>query len=249
MMFNYPREDGEEENKMDTDDDGIEIDSLADAMFLTSSRHNTSATNIPQQQKRDENENENENDDDERKRIEQEKFAWALEASHGLSAAANASNAAAAASKYMNGNKKTSSSLSLKSSHQHQRVQPGVSKHVHSSSQLHHHHHHHHHHHTTVETTAGTSKVDQVIKSILKTSRNDDENNKPPPPSTPSINVQEQAARTLRDRRGALRVVEMFMSLEKFDSENQLAASTASVLTQSEYKDACEERSLIGKCG
>ena len=88
-----------------------------------------------------------------------------------------------------------------------------------------------------------------MIKSILKTSSNDDENNKPPPPSTPSINVQEQAARTLRDRRGALRVVEMFMSLEKFDSENQLAASTASVLTQSEYKDACEERSLIGKCG
>ena len=26
MMFNYPREDGEEEIKMDTDDGGIEID-------------------------------------------------------------------------------------------------------------------------------------------------------------------------------------------------------------------------------
>ena len=75
-----------------------------------------------------------------------------------------------------------------------------------------------------------------MIKSILKNEPNDDENNKPPPPSTPSINVQEQAARTLRDRRGALRVVEMFMSLEKFDSENQLAASTASVLTQRNTK-------------
>ena len=59
MMFNYPREDGEEEIKMDTDDDGIEIDSLADAMFLTSSRHNTSATNIRQQHQRDDNENQN----------------------------------------------------------------------------------------------------------------------------------------------------------------------------------------------
>ena len=39
------------------------------------------------------------------------------------------------------------------------------------------------------------------------------------------------------------------MTLDKFDSESHLAASTASVLTQSEFKDACEERSLIGKCG
>jgi len=167
--------------------------------------------------------------------MEEEKFAWALETSQGLSVGASVSNETkrkAATSSI--------SSLSLKSSHQHHRVQPGVSKQQ-------------HHHHTTTTTGAavatGTStKVDQVIKSILK-SNNNDESNKPPPSSTPSINVREQAARTLRDRRSALQVVEMFMTLDKFDSESHLAASTASVLTQSEFKDACEERSLIGKCG
>ena len=224
LMFDYPREDGGEEQDLDADKD-----ELMKKMF---------ATNISHHQNKGEKEEDKEEEEDERKRMEEEKFAWALETSQGLSVGASVSNETkrkAATSSI--------SSLSLKSSHQHQRVQPGVSKQQH----------HHHHHHTTTTTGAavatGTStKVDQVIKSILK-SNNNDESNKPPPSSTPSINVREQAARTLRDRRSALQVVEMFMTLDKFDSESHLAASTASVLTQSEFKDACEERSLIGKCG
>ena len=228
LMFDYPREDGGEEQDLDADKD-----ELMKKMFATNISHHQNKG-----EKEEDKEEEDDEEEDERKRMEEEKFAWALETSQGLSVGASVSNETkrkAATSSI--------SSLSLKSSHQHQRVQPGVSKQQH----------HHHHHHTTTTTGAavatGTStKVDQVIKSILK-SNNNDESNKPPPSSTPSINVREQAARTLRDRRSALQVVEMFMTLDKFDSESHLAASTASVLTQSEFKDACEERSLIGKCG
>jgi len=233
MMFDYPNA-----QEMDADTD-VKIDSLADAMFTTSSK-SSSKTNINDgnfttNALRDDDDDDDDDDgkieteEEERKRLEEEKFAWALEASRDLSSVGTSA---------ANETKKKAS-LSLKSSHHHQRVQPGVSKH----SQ--------HHHHATTGATRGTgtgTKVDQVIKSILRTNL-DDENNKPLPPSTPAINVHEQAARTLRDRRSALRVVEMFMTLDKFDSETQLAASTAPVLTQSEYKDACEERSLIGKCG
>ena len=98
-----------------------------------------------------------------------------------------------------------------------------------------------------------------AIKSILKTRttrttndeemKDDDDSEKINSASTPSINVLEQARRTMRDRRQTLRVVELFMTLEKFDTESQLVDMVEKSLTRSEFKDACEERGLTGKCG
>ena len=69
LMFDYPREDGGEEQDLDADKD-----ELMKKMF---------ATNIPRHQNHHQNKGEEEEDkeEDERKRMEEEKFAWALEPS------------------------------------------------------------------------------------------------------------------------------------------------------------------------
>ena len=91
----------------------------------------------------------------------------------------------------------------------------------------------------------------QVLRSILKKREEHDDTVPAASSLTPAVNVPELALRTMRDRKAALAVVDVFLTAEKFDSvEALLDVVKPALLTRTGYKDACEERSLgTGTCG